>query len=85
MSFEVLGVCAALLSVFALIGLAIYKARHDPHPFSTRREVVRVLYADADAMLKRNEGWQLAPEEDYNRERGWVYLERFVQPEESQS
>lgn len=40
------------------------------------REVVLVSYADGDRMLRANEGWRLAPEEDMNRMIGKVFLER---------
>lgn len=37
-----------------------------------------VTYGEGDAMLKRNEGWQLATRyEDTNRTLGWVYLHRI--------
>jgi hypothetical protein len=40
------------------------------------REVVFVPYTEGDRMLRHNEGWRIAPEEDHNREIGWVWLER---------
>lgn len=40
------------------------------------RELVFVDYNRADQMLKGNGGWKIAKEEDTNRQRGFVYLER---------
>lgn len=43
-----------------------------------KRELVCVSYAVGDWMLQDlAAGWHLAPEEDRNRARGMVYLERF--------
>lgn len=44
----------------------------------SRREVSFVPYAEGDRMLKSQEGWELAPEEDANKKIGYVYLERYV-------
>lgn len=44
-----------------------------------RRAEIRFLpYAEADKLIKANPGvWRIArPEEDGNRQYGWVYLER---------
>jgi hypothetical protein len=41
------------------------------------RELVTVSYHEADVLIRRNEGWRLAPEEDDNPPgSGFVYLER---------
>jgi hypothetical protein len=72
------GIVAALL---AFIGYAIYRAANDPHPVKMTREVRLVPYPEADSMLNSNEGWRLAPEEDYNGNGDLVYLERFVEDE----
>lgn len=40
------------------------------------RELCCVPWATADRLIKKNEGWQLAPEEDDNKTLGWVWLER---------
>lgn len=42
------------------------------------RQLCVVSYAEADRMLRANEGWQLAPEEDTNNKPNQVYLERYV-------
>lgn len=45
---------------------------------------VLVPYADADRLLKLNEGqpeafrWQIAPEEDHNKIPGYVHLQKRV-------
>jgi hypothetical protein len=43
-----------------------------------KRELKLVTYAEGDTMLKANEGWKLAWEEDTNNRPGVVYLERYV-------
>ena len=40
------------------------------------RELVFIRYPEADVLLRQNQGWRLAPEEDGNRQVGWVCLER---------
>lgn len=40
------------------------------------REVVFVNYAEGDRLLRKGEGWRIAPEEDKNRIQGMVWLER---------
>jgi hypothetical protein len=45
-----------------------------PIPFT--RELVHVTWAEGDRMLRADEGWGLAPEEDLNRQVGMVYLQR---------
>lgn len=48
---------------------------------STPRELVYVPYSEGDKLIRENKGWRIAPEEDRNRNIGWVYLERdVVQP-----
>ena len=42
------------------------------------RELRFVTYAEGDALLKANEGWKLAWEEDTNNVPGKVYLERYI-------
>lgn len=46
------------------------------------RELVFVDYAHADQLLRENKGWNLAKEEDTNRQIGFVYLERPTQQHE---
>lgn len=40
------------------------------------RELCFVPYDKGDLMLKSDQGWRLAPEEDTNKHIGYVYLER---------
>lgn len=42
------------------------------------RELRRVGWMTADEMLKRKQGWRIAPEEDHNPSRTHVYLERYI-------
>jgi hypothetical protein len=42
------------------------------------RELRLVTYAEGDLMLRADEGWKLAWEEDTNNRPGVVYLERYV-------
>jgi hypothetical protein len=42
------------------------------------REMKFVSYSIANAMLKDDVGWRIAPEEDYNRTIGYVHLERLL-------
>ena len=44
------------------------------------RELRCVDYHAADRMLRSNEGWRIAREEDRNKVVGWVYLERDIPP-----
>ena len=46
------------------------------------REVRFVPYAEGDRLLKLNEGWRLAEEEDRNLVFGMVWLERDAAPEQ---
>jgi hypothetical protein len=75
---EALIIGGAFCAVLVFIAYAIYRARRDPWINTREREVIAVPYAEADRLLKLREGWRLAPEEDYNRQRDLVYLERFV-------
>lgn len=43
-----------------------------------KRELRLVTYAEGDLMLKADEGWKLAWEEDTNNRPGVVYLERYI-------
>lgn len=56
-----------------IFGFCLWPALKKP---AKPREIVCVPYTAGDAMLKLNEGWRLAPEEDTNQRVGWVYLER---------
>lgn len=56
--------------IFGIEKLFRQRRAHQP------RELKRVPWSEADAML--NNGWKLAPEEDTNRNYGFVYLQRPV-------
>ncbi len=43
-----------------------------------RRHLCAVSYKEADLMLKADQGWKLAPEEDMNNTPNLVYLERYI-------
>ncbi len=58
---------------FCSTALRILSAKPRPH-----RELIKASYIHADYLLKLNEGWRLAPEEDGNREFNVVWLERDV-------
>ena len=48
-------------------------------PETVRRELRFVDYSTADKMMQEHPGvWTIAPEEDSNKELGWVYIERRV-------
>ncbi|HZP87536.1 MAG TPA: hypothetical protein VFB54_12010 [Burkholderiales bacterium] len=40
------------------------------------RELIKVSYLDADRLIREDPRWRIAPEEDHNANRAWVYLER---------
>jgi len=42
------------------------------------RELLCASYPHADTLLRKNEGWRLAPEEDRNTIPGVVWIERDV-------
>jgi hypothetical protein len=62
-----------LNGIFGFFGC--YAAKRSP---PKKRHVCLVSYAEADLMLKADEGWKLAPEEDENSRPNMVYLERHV-------
>jgi hypothetical protein len=41
-----------------------------------RVELRFVTYSEGDRLIKLNEGWKIAKEEDDNHKTGWVYLEK---------
>jgi hypothetical protein len=65
----------ALISA-ALAGIAIVLAWRAKLKPPRRRAVRFMTYAEADALIRRDPRWRIAPEEDHNREFGKVYLER---------
>lgn len=67
------GLIVLWLIIYAIVQWREYKKRP-----KVPREVVMVSYAEADRMLRANEGWRLAPEEDMNRVIGKVFLERDI-------
>lgn len=44
-----------------------------------RLELRFLSYAEADALLRSGAPWRIAPEEDQNRDRTHVYLERYAE------
>jgi hypothetical protein len=48
-----------------------------PPPASPRVEVRLMTWAEADKRIRAGEPWRVAPEEDSNRQRGLVWVERF--------
>lgn len=63
-----------LNNIFGFFGCFASAKRTPPK----RRHVCLVSYAEADKLLKANEGWKLAWEEDTNNRPNMVYLERYL-------
>ena len=66
-------VMSALLLLLTVLG-RIFKRKPKPRP----RELVVVPYEQGDRLLRLDEGWRLAPEEDSNLRPGMVCLERDI-------
>lgn len=62
----------------------VIRALHLKRVQRASRELRLMSYQDADQLLHQpGNAWRIAPEEDYNRKIGYVWLERPIKTEES--
>ena len=61
------------LALLVVVAAIVYRPRK---PSKNRIEVRYLPYDVADALMKHEKGWQIAPEEDTNTRLGWVWLEK---------